>query len=136
MARVVRITQIAVWSTLLLLTSVPADADDMWAFGPFIRLEHENPVLEPRSDTSFHCPMQGRRIRWEEKDVFNPSAVVKDGQVQLIYRAEDTVVSKRARPTSRHFPTTDHALFPSPHLSAPPLHAPPFRRATSQGRAA
>ena len=30
-------------------------------------------------------------MAWEEKDVFNPAAVVKDGLVHLIYRAEDTV---------------------------------------------
>lgn len=35
--------------------------------------------------------MLGHAVKWEEKDVFNPAAVVKDGKVYLLYRAEDTV---------------------------------------------
>lgn len=62
-----------------------------WELGPFVRLEHENPVLEPRRSSHFVCPRQGRAVRWEEKDVFNPAAVVKDGLVHLLYRAEDKV---------------------------------------------
>ena len=38
-------------------------------------------------------------MRWEEKDVFNPCAVVRNGQVYLFYRAEDTV--GRYKGTSR-----------------------------------
>jgi predicted GH43/DUF377 family glycosyl hydrolase len=30
-------------------------------------------------------------VRWEEKDVFNPAAVVRNGKVYMIYRAEDTI---------------------------------------------
>ena len=50
-----------------------------------------NPVLGPNGSTSFRCPIRKKEVRWEEKDVFNPAAVVKDGQVFLLYRAEDTV---------------------------------------------
>lgn len=50
----------------------------------------ENPVLLPRQESVFQCPIKGS-VHWEEKDVFNPAAVVKDGKVQLLYRAEDTV---------------------------------------------
>jgi predicted GH43/DUF377 family glycosyl hydrolase len=38
----------------------------------------------------FKCPVKGD-LRWEEKDVFNPAAVVKNGEIKLLYRAEDTV---------------------------------------------
>jgi predicted GH43/DUF377 family glycosyl hydrolase len=30
-------------------------------------------------------------VRWEVKDVFNPAAVVREGKIYLLYRAEDTV---------------------------------------------
>jgi predicted GH43/DUF377 family glycosyl hydrolase len=30
-------------------------------------------------------------VKWEEKDVFNPAAVVRDGKIYLLYRAEDTL---------------------------------------------
>ncbi len=49
-----------------------------------------NPVLLPRKESVFRCPIKGE-VRWEEKDVFNPAAVIKDGRVCLLYRAEDTV---------------------------------------------
>eukprot|EP01031_Cornospumella_fuschlensis_P025041 gene25041-30246_t len=32
-----------------------------------------------------------KTINWEAKDVYNPSAVVRDGKVFLLYRAEDTL---------------------------------------------
>lgn len=63
--------------------------DQNWFLGPFSRLDSENPILEARMDTSFNCPLQGRAVKWESKDVFNPSAVVREGQVNLLYRAED-----------------------------------------------
>ena len=59
-----------------------------WAFGPFDRAEDENPVLLPRDDTTFDCPLQRRPVKFESKDVFNPAAVIKDGRVNLLYRAE------------------------------------------------
>jgi predicted GH43/DUF377 family glycosyl hydrolase len=42
-------------------------------------------------DTEFLCPVRGSKVKWEGKDVFNPSAIVKDDKVYLIYRAEDFV---------------------------------------------
>ncbi len=62
-----------------------------WTIGPFAKQDSLNPVLGPLSTTTFFCPVRKERVRWEEKDVFNPTAVVKDGKVYLIYRAEDTV---------------------------------------------
>ena len=62
-----------------------------WMLGPFEKEREANPCLRPRPDSRFFCPMQGREIRWEEKDVFNPAAVVRGGKVFLLYRAEDRV---------------------------------------------
>ena len=69
----------------------PEDAVPSWGLGPFTRELSGAPILTPRSDTRFTCPVSGKTVAWEEKDVFNPAAVVKDGVVHLIYRAEDTV---------------------------------------------
>lgn len=66
-----------------------------WRLGPFIKIDSINPVLQPLSSTSFFCPVRKDSVHWEEKDVFNPSAVVRDGKVYLLYRAED-VVGKHA----------------------------------------
>jgi predicted GH43/DUF377 family glycosyl hydrolase len=49
------------------------------------------PILAPRSDTLFACPVRGRSVAWEAKDVFNPAAIVRSGLVHLIFRAQDTV---------------------------------------------
>jgi beta-1,2-mannosidase len=57
----------------------------------FDKLVQGNPVLGPNATTTFKCPIRRKEIKWEEKDVFNPAAVVKDNKVFLLYRAEDTV---------------------------------------------
>jgi beta-1,2-mannosidase len=65
--------------------------DSAWMLGPFQREDAANPCLTPSPEAVFHCPVRGEMVRWEEKDVFNPAAVVRDGKVYLLYRAEDTV---------------------------------------------
>jgi len=57
--------------------------------GEFIRPEGVNPILSPDSSSVFLCPMNNKIVRWEEGDAFNPGAVVKDGKICLLYRAED-----------------------------------------------
>jgi predicted GH43/DUF377 family glycosyl hydrolase len=64
---------------------------DFWQKKPFIKVDSVNPVLSPDPNTTFICPVRQEEVRWEEKDVFNPAAVIKDGKVQMIYRAEDVV---------------------------------------------
>jgi beta-1,2-mannosidase len=59
--------------------------------GPWIRDDAANPCLTPRDDSVFRCPVRHAEVRWESKDVFNPAAVVRDGRVCLLYRAEDDV---------------------------------------------
>ena len=50
-----------------------------WLFGPFTKPPHVNPVIVPNP-----------RVAWEAFATFNPAAVVKDGTIFLLYRAEDT----------------------------------------------
>jgi predicted GH43/DUF377 family glycosyl hydrolase len=47
-------------------------------FGPFAKPAQINPVISPNPN-----------VAWEAYATFNPAAVVKDGKVFLLYRAED-----------------------------------------------
>ncbi|MCU0397733.1 MAG: glycoside hydrolase family 130 protein [Cyclobacteriaceae bacterium] len=69
--------------------------ETVWELQPFIKIDSVNPVLEPLAPTRFYCPVRRDSVQWEEKDVFNPSAVVRNGKVYLLYRAED-IVGKHA----------------------------------------
>ena len=61
-----------------------------WQLLPFSK-HAENPVLGPKESTLFYCPARNEKVAWEVKDLFNPAAIVKDGKVHMIYRAEDSV---------------------------------------------
>lgn len=60
-----------------------------WAFGGFVRPEGVNPIISPDEASVFNCPMKGEEVKWEFADTFNPAAVVKDGKIYILYRAED-----------------------------------------------
>ncbi len=64
--------------------------DSSWAIVPFVKVDSVNPVLLP-GENSFECPVWRKQIRWDEKDVFNPAAVVRDDKVYLLFRAEDNI---------------------------------------------
>jgi predicted GH43/DUF377 family glycosyl hydrolase len=64
--------------------------DTLWALLPFEKVDSVNPVLTPGTST-FLCPILNKQVRWDEKDVFNPAAVVHDGKVYMVFRAEDTI---------------------------------------------
>jgi predicted GH43/DUF377 family glycosyl hydrolase len=66
-------------------SAVPLAKD--WPIGPFIK--HKEPVLEPNPQATFRCPIAGKIVHWEAQNVYNPAAVVKDGKVWLLYRADD-----------------------------------------------
>ncbi len=66
-----------------------------WAMLDFVKADSINPILEPSSDQVFSCPLSKKEVRWEERNVLNPSAIVKDGKVFLIYRAQDKDMTSR-----------------------------------------
>ena len=72
-----------------------------WALGGFVRPEKANPIITPNPSNQFDCPMQDKKIGWEESDVFNPAATVKDGKICVLYRAEDTSATGIGKRTSR-----------------------------------
>ena len=72
-----------------------------WALGGFVRPEKANPIITPNPSNQFDCPMQDKKIGWEESDVFNPAATVKDGKIYVLYRAEDNYATGIGKRTSR-----------------------------------
>lgn len=60
----------------------------MSLLGPYAR--QPGPILAADPSLTFECPVAKKTIRWAAKDVFNPGAVVHDGKVHLLVRAEDT----------------------------------------------
>ncbi len=66
-----------------------------WAMLNFMKVDSLNPILEPSSSQVFSCPISNKEVKWEERNVLNPSAVVKDGKVYLIYRAQDKEMTSR-----------------------------------------
>ncbi len=75
----------------LLFGCTPPVQDDTWQLGPFVKQDNANPILGPLETTSFFCPVRQDTVFWEAKDVFNPTALVRDGMVYMLYRAEDKV---------------------------------------------
>lgn len=70
-----------------------------WMLGPFVKQNALNPILSAKPNSTFFCPVRRQTVRWEEKDVYNPATVVRNGKVYMLYRAEDTV--RRVGGTSR-----------------------------------
>lgn len=60
-----------------------------WGIGPFVRPTPATPVIEPNPNSVFYDPMRRRPIQWEALHTFNPAATVKDGEIVVLYRAED-----------------------------------------------
>ena len=81
-------------------SDLPNELPD-WALGGFVRIEDVNPVLSPKADTEFKCPMRGKIVRWEESDVFNPASVTYKGKIVVLYRAEDNTGLGIGKRTSR-----------------------------------
>lgn len=64
---------------------------DDWTLTPFVKADEINPILLADTNSTFYCPERNALVQWEEKDVFNPAAVVRNDTVFLLYRAEDSI---------------------------------------------
>ena len=90
-----RIALVLLWMILMVAcnTTTPTKpSDPSWAILPFKKVDSVNPILLSDTSSVFICPILQRPVAWEAKDVFNPAAVVKDGKIYLLYRAEDNIV--------------------------------------------
>lgn len=73
----------------------PASAQSRpWMLGPFEK-PAANPVIVPNPATMFHSPMNDDTVAWEAYATFNPAAVVRDGRIYVLYRAEDATGEMR-----------------------------------------
>lgn len=76
-----------VFSFLVIL--VPASAQKAWQIGPFTRPATGNPVISPNPASVFDDPIRKAPVHWEALHTFNPAAIVRNGSIDLLYRAED-----------------------------------------------
>lgn len=59
-----------------------------WALGPFVR-PVTAPVIAPNPASVFTDPITQKPVHWEALHTFNPAAIVRQGKVYVLYRAED-----------------------------------------------
>jgi predicted GH43/DUF377 family glycosyl hydrolase len=76
-------------AALLFATVLHAQNTEKWEIGPFTRPPNGNPVIAPRPQSTFTDPLLKTPVRWEALHTFNPAAIVRDGKVYMLYRAED-----------------------------------------------
>lgn len=74
---------------LLCATGLYAQNAQPWEIGPFMRPASGNPVVAPRPESTFADPVLKAPVHWEALHTFNPAAIVRDGKVIVLYRAED-----------------------------------------------
>ncbi len=88
---------IAVFGLLLLAacTAGTAEPTHSWAFPYFEKVDSLNPILSPSPDLSFKEPITGKSLYWEARNVLNPTAVVRNDTVYLLYRAQDSMGTSR-----------------------------------------
>jgi predicted GH43/DUF377 family glycosyl hydrolase len=66
-----------------------------WALLDFVKTDSLNPIMQPSAGQKFFCPLTKKEILWEERNVLNPSAIVKGDKVYMIYRAQDRNMTSR-----------------------------------------
>jgi len=62
---------------------------ESWAFPFFQKVDSINPILNPTQSLSFTDPITNSKVFWEERNVLNPAAIVKNDTVFMLYRAQD-----------------------------------------------
>ncbi len=66
-----------------------------WHFPYFKKVDSLNPILSPSSELTFTDPITGTIKKWEERNVLNPTAVVRNDSVFMLYRAQDSLGTSR-----------------------------------------
>ncbi len=91
--RVVNILILSLW--LIACDSEPQNGLVNWQLRGFLKADSINPILEPNEQSTFFCPYSGKTVQWESRNVLNPAAVVHEGKVFLLYRAQDSAMTSR-----------------------------------------
>jgi predicted GH43/DUF377 family glycosyl hydrolase len=76
------------------LVAVQASAQN-WQIQGFKKADKENPILQPSLEARFLDPISGKMIGWENKNVLNPTALVRNSLIHLLYRAQDSLGTSR-----------------------------------------
>jgi len=76
-------------AVLLCAGALHAQTNQAWQIGPFTRPVSGNPVIAPQPQSTFTDPISGKTVHWEALHTFNPAAIVRDGKIVVLYRAED-----------------------------------------------
>jgi beta-1,2-mannosidase len=76
-------------AVLFLAAGISAQNSHSWMIGPFTRPAEGNPVITPDPASKFLDPIERKAVQWEALHAFNPAAVVRQGRVYVLYRAED-----------------------------------------------
>lgn len=88
-----RLSVILFLSTLLLGGAAALPSGHLplsgWMLGPFSRPADAQPILTAQPASTFNDPVTGKPVHWEALHTFNPAAIVRDGHVAVLYRAED-----------------------------------------------
>jgi predicted GH43/DUF377 family glycosyl hydrolase/lysophospholipase L1-like esterase len=69
--------------------SLSAQSFPSWVIGPFSRPASGNPVISPNPTSTFTDPVAKKPVQWEALHTFNPAAIVREGKICVLYRAED-----------------------------------------------
>jgi predicted GH43/DUF377 family glycosyl hydrolase len=80
---------VIVAATLFVANALQAQSAPIWEIGPFTRPTNGNPVITPRPQSTFADPVLEAPVPWEALHTFNPAAIVRNGKVYVLYRAED-----------------------------------------------
>lgn len=81
----------------IVCTQAQADAGELNEFYK----PQENPILRADSNLKFFDPIKKEWVRWQRADVFNPGAIVRNGNIFLLYRCEDNPAAGIGGRTSR-----------------------------------
>jgi inosine-uridine nucleoside N-ribohydrolase/predicted GH43/DUF377 family glycosyl hydrolase len=76
-------------AALVCAAALQAQTAQPWEIGPFTRPASGNPVIAPRPAATFIDPVLKTPAHWEALHTFNPAAIVRQGKVEVLYRAED-----------------------------------------------
>lgn len=60
-----------------------------WMIAPFTRPPDSKPIIKPDPTAIFQDPILQAPVHWEALHTFNPAAIVRNGEVIVLYRAED-----------------------------------------------
>jgi beta-1,2-mannosidase len=89
--------------SLLLLFPFAVEAqkeDQSWQLTGFVKPAF-NPIMQADSTVSFFDPVKKEMVQWQKADVFNPAAIVRNGKVYILFRAEDVPGTAIGMRTSR-----------------------------------